>query len=106
MCYRLKLSCSAGELGILWVPCWITAVMCYSYPTLVLAIIGFDFNQTTYSVREDAGSVAIAVSVRNGTPVGDVTVTLLTVVGGTSTGRVPKVCEGGREGERDYLCTV
>ena len=93
MRYRLKLSCSAGELGILWVPCWITAVICYSYLTLVLAIIGFEFefNQATYSVREDAGSVAIEVSVRNGTPVGDVTVTLLTVVGGTATGRVRKV---------------
>ena len=93
MCYRLKLSCFAGELGILWVPCWITAVICYSYLTLVLAIIGFEFefNQATYSVREDAGSVAIEVSVRNGTPVGDVTVTLLTVVGGTATGRVRKV---------------
>jgi len=42
-------------------------------------------------VREDAGSVAIEVSVRNGTPVEDVTVTLLTVVGGTATGRVLKL---------------
>ena len=52
---------------------------------VVLAIIGF--NQTTYSVREDAGSVAIRVSVRSGTPVGDVIVTLSTVAGGTARGR-------------------
>ena len=63
--------------------------MCCSYPTVVLAIIGF--NQPTYSVREDAGSVAIGVSVLNGAPVGDVIVALSTVVGGIATGRVPKV---------------
>ena len=63
--------------------------MSCSYPPVVLAIIGFE--QTAYSVREDAGSVATRVSVRSGAPVGDVTVTLLTVVGGTATGRVRKV---------------
>ena len=31
------------------------------------------FDQTTYSVREDAGNVTIGVSVLSGTPVGDVT---------------------------------
>ena len=38
-------------------------------------------------MREDAGSVAIRVSVRSGTPVGDVIVTLSTVAGGTARGR-------------------
>ena len=73
--------------------------MCCSYPTVVLAIIGF--NQTTYSVREDAGSVAIRVSVRSGTPVGDVTVTLSTVAGGTATGKALETARYEREGERE-----
>jgi len=61
---------------------------------VVLAIIGF--NQTTYSVREDAGSVTIRVSV-SGTPVGDVTVTLSTVAGGTATGRFPETVRYERD---------
>ena len=52
---------------------------------VVLVTIGFD--QTTYSVREDAGNVTISVSVMSGAPVGGVIVTLSTVTGGTATGR-------------------
>ena len=37
-------------------------------------------------MREDAVSVTISVSVMSGAPVGDVVVTLLTVVGDTATG--------------------
>ena len=37
---------------------------------------------------EDAGSVIISVSVKSGTPAGDVIVTLSTVAGGTATGRI------------------
>ena len=39
-------------------------------------------------MHEDAGSVTIRVSVRSGTPVRDVIVTLSTVAGGTATGRL------------------
>jgi len=74
--------------------------MCCSYPTVVLAIIA-GFNQTTFSVREDAGNVTIRVSVRNGTPVGDVIVTLLTVASGTATGRVPETARYEREEEKE-----
>ena len=48
-------------------------------------------------MREDAGSVAIRVSVRSGAPVGDVTVTLSTVAGGTARGRVPETALYERE---------
>lgn len=45
------------------------------------------FKQTAYSVREDAGSVTVSVSVMSGAPVGDVVVTLTsTVAGDTATG--------------------
>ena len=57
--------------------------LCCSSSPVVLAIIGF--NQTTYSVHEDAGNVNIRVSVLSGAPVGDVIVTLSTVAGGTAT---------------------
>ena len=50
----------------------------------VLVVIGFD--QTTYSVREDAGSVTVSVSVMNGTISEDVIITLSTPPGGSATG--------------------
>ena len=50
----------------------------------VLVVIGFD--QTTYSVREDASSVTVSVSVMNGTISEDVIITLSTAPGGTATG--------------------
>ena len=50
----------------------------------VLVVIGF--NQTTYSVREDAGSVTVSVSVMSGTISEDVIITLSTAPGGTATG--------------------
>ena len=52
----------------------------------VLVVIGF--NQTTYSVREDAGSVAVSVSVMNGTILQDVIITLSTALGGSATGGI------------------
>jgi len=58
-------------------------------------------------VREDAGNVTIGASVLSGTPMGDVTVSLLTLVGGTATGRVPKVCRGRkRRKERLFVYSV
>ena len=50
----------------------------------VLVVIGF--NQRTYSVREDAGSVTVSVSVMNGTISQDVIITLSTTPGGSATG--------------------
>ena len=50
----------------------------------LLVVIGF--NQTTYSVREDAGSVTVSVSVMNGTISEDVIITLSTPPGGSATG--------------------
>ena len=50
----------------------------------MLVVIGF--NQTTYSVSEDAGSVAVSVSVMSGTISQDVIITLSTVPGGSATG--------------------
>ena len=52
----------------------------------MLVVIGFD--QTTYSVREDAGSVTVSVSVMNGTISRDTIVTLSTAPGGSATGRI------------------
>ena len=52
----------------------------------VLVVIGF--NQTTYSVREDAGNVTVSVSVMNGTISQDVIITLSTAPGGTATGEI------------------
>ena len=52
----------------------------------LLVVIGF--NQTTYSVREDAGSVTVSVSVMNETISEDVIVTLSTAPGGTATGEI------------------
>ena len=46
------------------------------------------FNQTTYSVREDAGSVAVSVAVMSGTISGDTIVTLSTAPGGSATGGI------------------
>ena len=50
----------------------------------VLVVIGF--NQTTYSVGEDAGSVTVIVAVMSGTLSRDTIVTLSTALGGTATG--------------------
>ena len=52
----------------------------------VLVVIGF--NQTTYSVREDAGSVTVSVSVMSGTISEDVIITLSTTPGGSATGGI------------------
>ena len=52
----------------------------------MLVVIGF--NQATYTVREDAGSVAVNVSVMSGTISQDVIITLSTVPGGSATGRI------------------
>ena len=52
----------------------------------MLVVIGF--NQTTYSVREDAGSVTVSVSVMNGTISQDVIITLSTVPGSSATGEI------------------
>ena len=46
------------------------------------------FSPTTYSVREDAGSVAVSVSVMSGTILQDVIVTLSTVPGRSATGGI------------------
>ena len=46
------------------------------------------FNQTTYSVREDAGSVTVSVSVMSGTISEDVIITLSTAPGGSATGGI------------------
>ena len=52
----------------------------------VLVVIGF--NQTTYSVQEDEGSVTVSVSVMNGTISEDVIITLSTAPGGSATGGI------------------
>ena len=46
------------------------------------------FNQTTYSVREDAGSVSISIAVINGTISQNVIIILSTAPGGSATGRI------------------
>ena len=51
---------------------------------VLVAVIGF--NQTTYSVGEDAGSVTVSVSVMSGTLSRDTIVTLSTALGGSATG--------------------
>ena len=50
--------------------------------------VTFGFNQTAYSVREDAGSVTVSVSVISGTISQDVIITLSTVPGGSATGGI------------------
>ena len=57
--------------------------MYYSFSPVT---IGFD--QTIYSVRENAGSVTVSVSVMNGTISQDVIITLSTAPGGSATGRI------------------
>ena len=52
----------------------------------VLVVIGL--NQRTYFVSEDAGSVAVSVSVMSGTISQDVIITLSTVPGGSATGGI------------------
>ena len=53
-----------------------------------LSPVTIGFNQTTYSVREDAGSVAVSVSVMSGTISQDVIITLSTAPGGSATGGI------------------
>ena len=50
--------------------------------------VAIGFNQTTSSVREDAGSVTVSVSVISGTISQDVIITLSTAPGGTATGGI------------------
>ena len=57
--------------------------MCHSFSPVTIG-----FNQTTRSVREDAGSVSVSVAVINGTISQDVIITLSTVPGGTATGGI------------------
>ena len=52
----------------------------------MLVVIGF--NQRTYFVSEDTGSVTVSVSVMSGTISQDVIITLSTVPGGTATGEI------------------
>lgn len=63
----------------------ITLFCCALFLAFVL-LVTFGFNQTTYSVREDAGNISIGVSVINGTISGDEILTLSTAAGGTATG--------------------
>lgn len=52
-------------------------------------LVTFGFDQTTYSVREDAGNVSISVSVINGSISGDEILTLsVAATGGTATGGI------------------
>ena len=57
--------------------------MYYSFSPVT---IGFD--QTIYSVHENAGSVTVSVSVMNGTISQDVIITLSTPPGGSATGGI------------------
>ena len=57
--------------------------MCHSFSPVT-----FGFNQTTYSVREDAGSVTVSVSVMSGTISQDIIITLSTAPGGSATGGI------------------
>ena len=52
----------------------------------MLVVIGF--NQRTYFVSEDTGSVTVSVSVMSGTISQDVIITLSTAPGGTATGGI------------------
>ena len=68
---------------------WVQLCDFYDMPfflLFVLVVIGF--NQTSYSVQEDAGSVTVSVSVMNGTISQDVIITLSTAPGGTATGGI------------------
>ena len=64
---------------------FVISVMCHSFSSVSVTI---GFNQTTYSVREDAGSVTVSVSVISGTISQDVIITLSTAPGGTATGGI------------------
>ena len=59
------------------------ALMYHSFSPVTIG-----FNQMIYSVREDAGSVTVSVSVINGRISGDTIVTLSTALGGSATGGV------------------
>ena len=56
-----------------------------------------------YSVREDAGSVTISVSVMNGTISQDVIITLLTAPGGSATGGVIVIVASISQHELPYF---
>ena len=64
---------------------YVISVMCHSFSSVPVTI---GFNQMTYSVRENAGSVTVNVSVMNGTISEDVIITLSTAPGGTATGGI------------------
>ena len=57
--------------------------MCNSFSPVTIG-----FNQTTYSVCEDAGSVIVSVAVINGTISQNVIITLSTAPGGSATGGI------------------
>ena len=57
-----------------------------TYYSFIPVTIGF--NQTTYSVREDAGSFTVSVPVISGTISQDVIITLSTAPGGSATGGI------------------
>ena len=54
------------------------------------AVVTIGFSSVNYSVLEDAGIVHVSVFIMNGTLARDVVVTLLTVSGGTATGKFNK----------------
>ena len=56
------------------------------FATLSPVLVTLGFNSTSYSVREDAGSISVSVSVMSGTVSQDVTVTLSVATDGTATG--------------------
>ena len=62
---------------------YITEILCATLSP-VLVTLGFD--SSAYSVREDAGSISVSVSVMSGTVSQDVTVTLSMATDGTATG--------------------
>ena len=51
----------------------------YNLFTFTASVVTIGFNQTAYSVNEDAGSVSVTLSVQNGTLGRDVVVTLSTI---------------------------
>ena len=81
-CMFLKICWEYQHTTFYVLSCLIT-LMCHSFSSVT-----FGFNQTTYSVREDAGSVTVSVSVISGTISEDVIITLSTAPGGTATGGI------------------
>lgn len=67
---------------------WNNVILLCPLSNLCATIVTFGFNQSTYSVREDAGNISIAVFVINGTISGDEILMLSTAAGGTATGGI------------------